>query len=81
MWLKKRKNTAGMKRKGAVSTAEDQDAFIVRISLEGEVEKLVERKGFRKKGNGGKGKSQNFPLFLQTYNENFLIGIFPIWSG
>ena len=70
-----------MKRKGVFSTAEDQDAFIVRIFLEGEVEKLVERKGFRKKRDGGKGKSQNFPLFLQTYNENFLVGIFPILGG
>ncbi len=69
-----------MEGKKIFSTAEDQESFTVRISLKREVEKLVERKGQRQKDGGERVQSQNFPLFLETYNEAFLVGVFPIGS-
>ncbi len=69
-----------MEGRGSFSTAEDQESFIVRISLKREVEKLAERKGRRQKDGGERVQSQNFPLFLETYNEAFLVGVFPIGS-
>lgn len=43
-----------MEGKKIFSTAEDQNSFIVKISLKREVERLVERKGLRKKDGGEK---------------------------
>jgi hypothetical protein len=53
--LTKNKVTARIKGERAFSTAENQEAFIVRNLLKGVVEELVERKGFEKEDNGKRG--------------------------